>query len=274
MVKVICCDRTNDAELVGRLISVIGTEKFGTTLDDYIRCIVDFDMSCILAFSLGRHAKLIHNGYDKSVPRKVINAYLQGGFLLDPFYVAACNNHPSGLWRMQDLAPDSFHTSGFLISQDVHPCVSSEAGSLVEEIGYIVPLQRRDAIVFSLMRSQGRAAFSETEMQTLGGQKPIIQAALQTHWSQLHLPQLSHHEKENESDDADFARIFEGRLTATQLAVAKLILRGHSSLSIAQHLKISEGTAKLHRHNIYKRLAITSQGELFRIFIGHLQKGE
>lgn len=67
-----------------------------------------------------------------------------------------------------------------------------------------------------------------------------------------------------------FHQVFGGALTPAQCAVTKLILRGHGSLSIAQNLGITEGTAKIHRSNIYRRLGISSQAELFRRFIDTL----
>ena len=58
--------------------------------------------------------------------------------------------------------------------------------------------------------------------------------------------------------------------TSAQHRITKLILPGHSNLSIAENLGITEGTVKQHRYNIYKRLGISSQSELFQRFIDYL----
>jgi DNA-binding CsgD family transcriptional regulator len=50
----------------------------------------------------------------------------------------------------------------------------------------------------------------------------------------------------------------------------QLILRGHSNHSISLRLGITEGTAKIHRKAIYDRLDISSQSELFSMFIDFL----
>ncbi|MGL4490227.1 MAG: helix-turn-helix domain-containing protein, partial [Rhizobiaceae bacterium] len=42
--------------------------------------------------------------------------------------------------------------------------------------------------------------------------------------------------------------------------------QGHSSESIGLQLGISTGTVKVHRRNIYRKLAITSQTQLFTLF--------
>jgi len=45
--------------------------------------------------------------------------------------------------------------------------------------------------------------------------------------------------------------------------VATLIVQGHSSRAIGYKLGISSNTVKVHRRNLYKKLNISSQSELF-----------
>ena len=45
--------------------------------------------------------------------------------------------------------------------------------------------------------------------------------------------------------------------------VIALILQGHSNLSAALVLGVARQTVKVHRRNIYRKLMITSQAELF-----------
>ncbi|MBT6825500.1 MAG: helix-turn-helix transcriptional regulator, partial [Rhodospirillales bacterium] len=49
--------------------------------------------------------------------------------------------------------------------------------------------------------------------------------------------------------------------------VVSLILRGYSSISIGSMLDISVSTVKVHRKNIYAKLHISSQAELFSLFL-------
>ena len=59
-------------------------------------------------------------------------------------------------------------------------------------------------------------------------------------------------------------------LTHRECEIAGLILKGHSSKSIARIIEISPGTVKIHRKNIYRKLGISSQSELFSLFLGNL----
>jgi DNA-binding CsgD family transcriptional regulator len=56
-------------------------------------------------------------------------------------------------------------------------------------------------------------------------------------------------------------------LTPRELDVVGLVLEGHSSESIANLLNISAGTVRIHRKNIYAKMRISSQRELFSIFV-------
>ncbi|WAH61020.1 helix-turn-helix transcriptional regulator [Pseudomonas silvicola] len=261
-----------ETESLSRLISSIGTDRFGYSVDEALKPEVQFDMSCGFIFRFNCNAILVHNGYNKSVPEETLSAYIRGGYLLDPFYVACVNGHPAGLWRMSELAPDSFFSSGFAISKDLHPCVSSAEGTNVEEVGIIIPLRPQVAAVYSVMRHRRNGLFSESELEYLSRMSPIIAAAFKQHckitYSHVHSEAV---DTGAVLEDA-FMDILQGQLTDSQRYVAKLILQGHSSSSIAANLEISEGTVKVHKHNIYQRLEISSNAELFRLFINYLAK--
>lgn len=259
-----------DIATVAAIMNALGDNHFGKQLDHLIAGIADFDMSCIFAFRFNGEPQLIHDGYSATVSRKALSSYMRGGYLLDPFYVACISGHEAGLWRMDELAPDSFFSSEFVISHDIHPCVSSEAGVLIEEIGFVVPLEEGVSATYSLMRNQGKLPFSTAEISALQGIESLVQAALRAHWKQVKPAGFVPVIAGDDDIETMFLSVFTDQLTGTQRNVARMILRGHSNISIANMLGITEGTAKLHRSNIYKRLSITSQTELFQLFINYL----
>ena len=61
--------------------------------------------------------------------------------------------------------------------------------------------------------------------------------------------------------------------TEREREITQLILRGHSSQSIAFNLGISLGTVKTHRKNAYAKLGISSQSELLSLFLRAFQSG-
>lgn len=252
------------AEAVAVLIAEIGQKGYGAAQDRLLAQIASFDMSCGFAYSEGSAPVVLHDGYSATVDRRALKSYLRGAYLLDPFYAASLSGHARGLWRMRDLAPDDFYASDFAWSSEVHPCISDQAGTLVEEIGFLIPLDDHFTATYSLMRNRGGEPFTEVEFEALNHLTPIVSASLRRHWEVISrtAPKSERHDSE-----AVFWQAFGELLTPTQHEVTKLILRGHSNLSISQHLGITEGTAKIHRSNIYRRLGISSQSELFQKFI-------
>jgi len=257
-----------EANILAEVILTCATSDFGSSLARFAATAADFDMSCIFAFSKDRPPALIHDGYSETIDRKALQSYLRGACLLDPFYSACVNGHAEGLWRMRDLAPDAFYESEFAWSSEVHPCISDQAGTLIEEIGYIVPLGLGEAATFSLMRNRNSSPFSVEEFTNLEVLAPIVSASIQQHYNAINTARGGGKQHRSNAD-AVFSKAF-GELTQAQYAVTKLILSGHSNISIASILEIAEGTVKMHRYNIYKRLNISSQAELFQLFIEQL----
>ena len=57
-----------------------------------------------------------------------------------------------------------------------------------------------------------------------------------------------------------------GVLTAREREVVEHTLKGHSAKAIGELLGIKSGTVRIHRRNVYAKLRISSQGELFTRF--------
>lgn len=258
-----------EAHAVADLIAACDTDRFGPCLDSLSRQLASFDMSCAFSYRYDDTPDVIHDGYSAAVSRHALRRYLKGGYLLDPFYVACVSGVAEGLWRMRDIAPDGFLGSEFAASLEVHPCISDEEGTLVEEIGFIIPLGDGEAAVYSLMRNKGGRPFSAEEFRRIETAGPLITAAMRRHRGGDHAAPKTTPSTHADNETA-FRNAFGDRLTPTQNSVVRLILRGHSNVSIAGHMGITEGTAKLHRYNIYRRLNITSQSELFQLFIDQL----
>ena len=103
--------------------------------------------------------------------------------------------------------------------------------------------------------------------------EPIIREAIIRHWRNPEIVEIATRPVKGRFDTLPGrvrdAIIDAGRtnLTNRETEVISLILRGYSSLSISAMLDISIGTVKVHRKNIYAKLEISSQGELFSLFL-------
>jgi len=63
-------------------------------------------------------------------------------------------------------------------------------------------------------------------------------------------------------------------LTPQQRSITELIMRGHPNASIASRLHISQGTVRNHRCRLYYNLDITTERELFYLFLKELFKSD
>jgi len=253
-----------DLSVIASVVGHIGKPTFPNVLDQMLAEVAPFDLSAIFGFPFDSRPLLLHDGYRSHASVSALEAYLNGAYLFDPFYTACTQRFPSGVWRMRELAPDEFFDSEFYSSKEVHPCVSMQAGSLVEEIGFLIPLEGGFNAVYSLMRSRG-VPFTADEMNALRQIDPIVREAVKAHWRDARADE--HQMRLDELMETAFASFCDDRLTYQQRRIVQLVLRGNSNYAIGEILSITEGTVKLHRQNIYKRLNISSQRELFAMFV-------
>lgn len=251
------------------LVARIGQADFAPALDDALRALVEFDLTCAFAYPGENTPLLLHDGLRRVSPGEIMANYLGGTYLLDAVYAACRRRISPGLYRLRELAPDDFFSADYFNSPQVHPCISMESGVLAEEIVFIAAHSASTYIAYSLMRQNGHDAFSDTDMTALREISPLVTALMARNWR----PQLGLAAPDGEAPgllERAFRTFRAGQLTAREQEVISLVLRGHSSLSIARNLEIAEGTVKIHRKNIHAKLGISSQTELFGLFIAHL----
>ncbi|MBH3430944.1 response regulator transcription factor [Pseudomonas alkylphenolica] len=254
------------------LLTALETPAFVRCLDEVLQAITGFDQSCIFLYPASGRPILLHDNLQGIPETGAMQRYINGAYLLDPVYTACAHGREAGLYRMAELAPDAFFEGEYFNSPDVHPCISLASGSLAEEIVFLSPLPGGMYAAYSLMRCNGSAAFSDEEVAALGLCQPALEAMFQRHHGAVAKAATGARPARSiaEQLDAAFSGFATERLTAREQAIVGLILRGHSSLSIALHLEIAEGTVKNHRKHLYSKLGISSQSELFHLFVNHL----
>ena len=195
--------------------------------------------------------------------------YQEGPYLLDPFYQVYADRMEAGLYRMREIAPDRFYHSEYYRSY-------YRRTGLAEEIGFLVSLPHDMKLVISLMRAGTSAPFSDRDMNKLRRMEPIVHATAARHWRNLGHLQPREAKRTtagpglNLQVTSAFENFGEGVLTRREREVVRMVLRGHSSNSIGRQFYITTGTVKIHRKNIYAKLGISSQSELFSRFISYL----
>jgi DNA-binding CsgD family transcriptional regulator len=256
--------------LLAGCVDAIGSDKFPDHLITALKSITDFDYSVCFAYHLNEKPVCLHHSYSSSDRIVFVDEYLKGPYLLDPFFKACSRQVDPGLYRLRDIAPDRFLQSEYYRSYYIRT-------GLAEEICYTFYLLNDVAVVISLMRSSDSQRFTAREFKLLESVASLVISLAKRHWHEI--PDWF----EAESADRDSGdnrtliknsvnALFGPRITPRETQVVTQVLEGHSSEAIAKSLGISVGTVRIHRRNIYSKLNISSQQELFSIFFQEIKK--
>jgi len=249
---------THFSEHLARLIPAVGSADFPGRLVGMLRQLVHCDDTTIILYP-GTDLPVIE--YFETPEGEVsanLDIYVKGAFLLDPFYLAASRDRAFGVFRLRDLAPRDFKSSDYYQSWYLN-CPYQD------ECGYLIPIGAEGFLNIALGKHQPRASFTRADLAVLQAIRPTVDLLCQRHWvdagtrspgvnlrGQLH---------------AALNSFGSSLLTEREAQVIKLVLHGHSTKTLAEKLSISMETVKLHRKHAYSKLEVSSQAELFYLFL-------
>ena len=148
---------------------------------------------------------------------------------------------------------------------------------LVDDAYYILEPEEGVKLSLAIGREGLLQGYSDDELVLMRQIQPVVEAFVLRYWQQLCVDQqFSVPERPGirEQVEAAFTNFGRSMLTEREREVAHLLLRGHSSKSAAKKLDISPDTVQMHRKNMYAKLDLTSQSELFSLFIAALTHAE
>lgn len=214
--------------------------------------------------------------YHEIQGRKEVNVqidhYIEGGYLLDPFYLSAVNHQKSpGCYRITEIGNQQLKQSDYYRSYYAHLDTS-------DEIAYITELDDDATLHISLMRDMKTAHFSERELDFLRDIEPAIRSLSQVHARLVNLTDIEGEKIDATGVNKSVHRAFDlfGRslLTGREKDVLGLMLQGNNTNRSAEKLGISPETLRRHRKNMYQKLDVSSQTELFSLFLNSLSHFE
>jgi len=203
--------------------------------------------------------EILYENLNNMDHRKNLKSYLDGAYLLDPFYQHFAEGDIQGPLRLRDIAPDHFLKSDYYHSY-------YKFSGLGDEVNIYIPLSGQSAIALALGRKAGRRGFGKKELTMLQDMMPVLNSVCRRQWQNT--------AAQAAQGNIRFIQALENfgtsYLSVKESEVLHLLLMGHSAKSTAARMGISPGTVKVHRNNIYAKLDIGSQTELFSLFIGAL----
>ncbi|CUH82406.1 transcriptional regulator NarL [Tritonibacter multivorans] len=189
--------------------------------------------------------------------------YDAGYFRFDPFYRFWRDERQGGVFRLSDISNmdqgDAAYLSGFV------PMTKFE-----DDVALICPIDTDTAVALTLERCR---VFSTQEMAVLKAGYAPLAALVRSHWRmtgpqakspapQAGLPPLTYPEAT--------AGFLPGALTPKEREIVHLSFAGFDNRAIAQRLGVTIGTVKNHKKRLYAKVDVTSERELFSLFLGYL----
>ena len=245
-------------DAMGRVIETLDQPGFWTALVRLLGRYVPVDNWMVLIYSAGKpHVLAESPGADGGMD-SLFQDYLKGLYLLDPFYIANRESPRSGLFRLQDVAPECFEQTDYyqryfrlnIVTDEVH-----------------INVQLDDERTLSLsVGSQCRFSLEQTAL--LGLVQPWVAALMRQRLNFEREPKEAPELTPNWQSRLEAAtEQLTTPLTAREMEVGLLLLSGCSNKEIARKLAISAETVKVHRKHMYSKLGIKSQSELFSLFL-------
>lgn len=252
------------------VIASIGQASFPDHLMAFLKKQVNIDNTVILTYHRNQPPKVVYNDLPPANQSTHIALFLKGAYLLDPCYQATKKGFDN-YYQLDQLAPAGFRKSEYYRNYFRYT-------GLIDECGYIFKLGPDNFLNVSLGRDESSQRFNLSQQRLLKELTPLIKEICLAHWrTQDFYTQKDSHEHIGHGEDRLHTQLESALksfstsiLTDRESQVIQLFLHGHSTKSIAEKLGISPETVKLHRKNSYAKLDVSSQAELFFLFIDAL----
>ncbi len=245
-------------------VAALTQPDFPQRLAHLLSSLAGADDATLLHFRDGRLPEVAYNKPPEAGRVTTLDTYLKGAFLLDPYYRAAAMNNRYGVFQLRDLAPAGFKESEYYKSWYGRSGFNDECGLLIKlDDGFL-------HLSLALLDSGSR--FAKRQVTTLQAVFPAIEALARAYWQELPATAPSSTASTSTPNlrqqlHDSLSAFGSSVLTRRERQVTELVLLGNSTRIIAEKLGISTETVKLHRKHAYAKLDVSSQAELFLLFM-------
>ena len=250
---------------VARLIRSGDAASTANALIHAIGQVVNHEGTCLLVFHRDAPPEVIHHTLEPKGRQHYLDRYLAGPYLLDPLYQLALRDDKPFTCRFRDQTPDRFRSSEYYRQY-------CERTHLLDEMDFLLDVSGNS--VLALVVGRRDKMFTKAELERLRLIGTIVGAAMQNIWDRwvVSAGQGGRNDSLHRRLTKCFDNFGESLLTQRERQITQLLLRGHSAKSIARELDIAPGTVMVHKRNLFSKLGISSQYELFSRFIADLSR--
>jgi len=256
---------SNWHETLVSVLDDIDGDNVPELLCDGLRGLLDFDFGAL--FALREHSAPIRL-FDE-IPTEPVD-YVTSPYLLDPVYISFRGKTLPRVATMRDISPPGFQDSEYFNTY-------MKKAEIRDELSFNVPVDDATTLHFVIARRGERSLFRRADKLLAESVAAIVSALLTRHW-QSRATRIADIEEEAKDFHVHLNNVMEsfGKdvLTGREQEIVQLTLRGYSDKTTARELEITPGTVRNHKKSIFSKLRVSSQGQLFGLFLGALETSE
>lgn len=259
----------NPALIAARLVEQIGEVGFFDATVGELERAIPHEFCVTLLHQPDKKPQVLFDGLTRLGYGAGLQNYLSKTYRINPFFVAFKTGLQAGFHRMEQLSRDHLPTPDKMsVTSGLHEDDQEEIGFVtkgwprgMKELLLAVPLSNGALVEFSISQKREKSCDDRQVADWFQHVVPVFISAVRKH-CQIALGLTMPH-----AFPGGTAMTGDGfnTLSDREMDVVNLILAGHGSEAVGLHLEIALPTVKSHRRNIYRKLGISSQAELFAL---------
>ncbi len=258
---------TQDAvfRTLGTLFRQVRSAQFTETFESLVIDLFQPQSVIVLVFENRRRPLLVSQWIPDAELQNVFErSYFDHGYFLDPYYELATSDLPDGTYKLRDIAPDRFFRCEYYRRY-------YRQTRMIDEIGCLERMDGHRVAHLSVGRNEGSAKFKRKDLSLLSALSQVLMPLIIEYCNySIDSGSIKQPERSQRvlSEQLFYTKLSgRKRITLRESEIASLIVQGHSTSAIGLILEISPQTVKVHRRNIYRKLNISSQTELYTQFL-------
>jgi DNA-binding CsgD family transcriptional regulator len=249
---------------LSKAISALGTDQFFPALIAAVRGQVKIDYPQVWLYHKDLPPRVLYHEIPASAVYSQVDQYLDGPYQEDPFYQTSMHQPRAKIYRLSRVTMGKLKDSGYY--RDYY----GETGTTDEAI-YLAKLHGGNVINLSMMRLPENGTFTEEEYESLYLLAEPVSELIASHsqhnefaTANLIQPGIDH------QIDLAFRTFGASMLSPREKDVLEIMLRGYGTDTSAERLGIAVETVRRHRKSIYRKLDVSSQTDLFSLFLNSM----
>ena len=256
---------------ISNAIDAVGKDRLPALLIKLVKFRIKIDAAILIIYRPECKPVLLSSTFKEKRAKLGLSNYINDTYVLNPAYLSFKKGETRGITKITEISGKDSIKSAHYTNYKIKEARDEDLGFLtegwperLEEISILFDLPNKEMGELAIFKKK-ISGFNKIDLNTLQILEPLIYSILKNHWTTTRDNTIFKNPRSNQNKR--YENFGEKILSPREIEVAQLIFEGHSGNSIAANLDIAITTVKSHRKNMYKKLGIGSQQELFSRYI-------